>query len=343
MRIVFLIFSFYLSSVSVAQEVVKQGDFLGAETIDFLPDWFKTTFMDLSEDLEEANDKGRHVMIYFHQNGCPYCAKLVKDNFHDKKLVAKLQKDFDVIETNIWGDTGLSDWTGREFTEKEFSAHMKIQFTPTLVFLNPQGRTLLRLNGYQSIDKMHTTLDYIANKVYLKESYADYLNKLKKNKTGKLNSHTIFASPPHLLMRSENLPAQKVLAVFFEEPNCTQCDFFHAELMPLEQTQDYLQQMQVVRLNALSNEKLITPSGKRTTAKDWYEALKLTYKPAIVFFDKTGNEIIRKDAYFKQYHLHSIMDYVLTGAYKTQPNFQRYIEHKSDKLREQGITVDIWK
>jgi hypothetical protein len=37
------------------------------------------------------------------------------------------------------------------------------------------------------------------------------------------------------------------------------------------------------------------------------------------------------------------MDYVLTGAYKTQPNFQRYIEHKSDKLREQGITVDIWK
>jgi protein PhnA len=35
--------------------------------------------------------------------------------------------------------------------------------------------------------------------------------------------------------------------------------------------------------------------------------------------------------------------YELTGAYKTQPNFQRYIEHKSDKLREQGITVDIWK
>jgi thioredoxin-related protein len=93
--------------------------------------------MDFSEDLEEANDKGHHVMIYFHQNGCPYCAKLVKDNFHDKKLVAKLQKDFDVIEINMWGDTTLSDWTGKDFTEKEFSAHMKIQFTPTLVFLNP--------------------------------------------------------------------------------------------------------------------------------------------------------------------------------------------------------------
>jgi thioredoxin-related protein len=61
--------------MSVAQEVLKQGDFLGAKTVDVLPDWFKTTFMDFSEDLEEANDKGHHVMIYFHQNGCPYCAK----------------------------------------------------------------------------------------------------------------------------------------------------------------------------------------------------------------------------------------------------------------------------
>jgi hypothetical protein len=53
--------------VSVAQEVLKQGDFLGAKTVDVLPDWFKTTFMDFSEDLEEANDKGHHVMIYFHR------------------------------------------------------------------------------------------------------------------------------------------------------------------------------------------------------------------------------------------------------------------------------------
>ena len=37
------------------------------------------------------------------------------------------------------------------------------------------------------------------------------------------------------------------------------------------------------------------------------------------------------------------MTYVLSGEYKTQPNFQRYLEHKSDLLRAQGITVDIWK
>jgi thioredoxin-related protein len=113
--------------------------------------------------------------------------------------------------------------------------------------------------------------------------------------------------------------------------------------MKLDKTKEMLSQMQVVRFNAVSSEKLLTTDGKRTTASEWYDELKLTYKPAIVFFDKEGVEIIRKDAMFKEYHLHGIFSYVLSSAYIEQPNFQRYLEDKSDKLRDQGITVDIWK
>jgi Thioredoxin-related protein len=299
--------------------------------------------MDFSEDLEEATDENKHVMIYFHQNGCPYCAKLVEDNFSDKAIVAKLQKDFDVIETNMWGDRDLVDWTGREFSEKEFSAFMKVQFTPTTLFLNSKGDVVLRLNGYQSIDKMHATLDYISKKTYLNQSYASYINSLKKDKSGTLNTHPIFESGPHMLSRSERFPAHNYLAVFFEEPNCPECDVFHQTLMQLDQTKDLFKSMQVVQLNALSDEKLITPSGKRTTASQWYDDLKLTYKPAVVFFDKQGKEIIRKDAFFKEYHFTGIIEYVATEGYKHQSNFQRYLEERSDKLRAKGVTVDIWK
>jgi len=243
----------------------------------------------------------------------------------------------------MWGDRELIDWQGNDYIEKEFSAKMKIQFTPTLVFLNEKGDSVLRVNGYQSIDKMQATLDYVSNKIYLNQSYASYLNGLKKDSSGTLNANAIFESGPHLLARSKTLPANKYLAVFFEEPNCMECDFFHKNLLSLDQTQGYLKQMQVVRFNALSDDKLITPSGDRTTAKEWYDKLKLTYKPAIVFFDKEGVEVIRKDAYFKEYHLHGIMTYTLSGEYKHQSNFQRYLEEKSDKLRAKGITVDIWK
>ncbi|BAS67786.1 thioredoxin family protein [Bathymodiolus septemdierum thioautotrophic gill symbiont] len=335
MRIFFLIFILLSSHAYTAErKVVKDEP---------IPNWFKTTFMDFSEDLEEANENNRHIMIYFHQNGCPYCAKLVRDNFHDKPLVEKLKKNFDSIEVNMFGNRDLNDWMGREFSEKEFAVQMKIQFTPTLVFLNAKGKTLLRLNGYQSIKKMHATLGYISNKIYLKKSYVSYLSDLKKNKTGVLNANVHFESGPHLLMRNQTIPAQKVLAVFFEEPNCEECNNFHKNIMPLKQTQEYLKQMQVVRFNAFSDEKLITPTGKRTTAKDWYESLNLTYAPAVVFFDQYGKEIIRKDAFLKQFHWLSILEYVASADYKHQPEFQRYIIERGDRLRAQGVEVDIWK
>jgi hypothetical protein len=37
------------------------------------------------------------------------------------------------------------------------------------------------------------------------------------------------------------------------------------------------------------------------------------------------------------------MDYVASGAYKTQPNFQRYISGRADKIEAQGGHVDLWK
>ena len=209
--------------------------------------------------------------------------------------------------------------------------------------LNSDGDIVLRLNGYQSTQKMHSVLDYVSSKSYLNESFAKYINKSKQNVKGKLNKNPIFENGPHVLARSSALPAQSYLAVFFEEPNCAECDIFHSTIMQLDKTKELLKPMQVVRLNAISDEKVITPDGTRTTASKWYEELKLTYKPAIVFYDKEGIEIIRKDAMFKEYHLLGILTYVVSADYINQPNFQRYLEQKSDLLREQGITVDIWK
>ena len=45
------------------------------------PEWFKVSFLDLYEDIAEAADENRRVMIYFFQDGCPYCKKLLEDNF----------------------------------------------------------------------------------------------------------------------------------------------------------------------------------------------------------------------------------------------------------------------
>lgn len=340
---IILVISLLFSLQAISSEKPR-GEFLGGQFVEVMPNWFKATFLDFAEDIEEAADEGRHVMIYFHQNGCPYCAKLVNDNFHNKLVVTKLKKDFDVIETNMWGDRDLADWEGREFTEKEFSAFMRVQFTPTIIFLNKEGQVVLRLNGYQSSEKLMSALDYVSAKKYYEVSFAQYKNSIEKVKVGKLsNDNKIFEKGPHDLARSSENPANKHLAVFFEEPACGDCDDFHKRIMTLERTDELFKPMKVIRLNAHSGEKIVTPSGNHITAKQWYDELKLTYKPSVVFFNKEGGEVIRKDAMFKSFHFHGIINYVTSGAYKSQPSFQRYLEHASDVLRDSGITVDIWE
>ena len=87
---------------------------------------------------------------------------------------------------------------------------------------------------------------------------------------------------------------------------------------------------------------MITPDGRKTTARNWANELKVAYVPSVVVFD-AGKEVIRIEAFMKSFHFQSALDYVSSGAYKTQPNLQRFIRARADALRERGVAVDIWK
>ena len=77
------------------------------------PAWFKESFLDMREDIAEATKSGRRLMLYFHQDGCPYCAKLLRENFGDKAIADKTRKHFDVIAINLWGDREVTDLAGK--------------------------------------------------------------------------------------------------------------------------------------------------------------------------------------------------------------------------------------
>ncbi len=336
----------FISSLLIAKE---QGKFFGAKSIEQMPAWFKESFLDISDDLNEASAQARHVIVYFHQDGCPYCAKLVEDNFQNPALVKKLRARFDVVEMNMWGDREITDWQGQTMSEKGFASKMKIQFTPTLLFLSDKGEVILRLNGYQSSSKMHDILDYITSKSYQKQNFAQYKNNNYKEPAQKVQTPfnfempSYFDKPPFILSRSEIFLAPRLLGIIFTKKNCTDCKYFYQNLIKNPKIEKRLKQMQIVSLEISPAQKIITPNGKRTTADKWYESLKLTDIPALVIFNEAGREIIRKDAYLKTFHFESILDYALSDAYKSESSFQRFIEHKAEKLRARGIDVDIWK
>ncbi len=126
------------------------------------PDWFVDSFLDIREDVAEAAAVDKRVILYFYQDGCPYCKKLLDINLSRHETVEKMRGRFNVIAINMWGDREVTDFDGAATTEKAFARALRVMFTPTLLFLNERADVVLRVNGYYAPHKFNTALDYAA-------------------------------------------------------------------------------------------------------------------------------------------------------------------------------------
>jgi thioredoxin-related protein len=130
------------------------------------PTWFKPTFLDFRDDAREAGAANKHLMLYVGQNGCPWCKRLVEVNFRDMAIVERMQRSIDAIEINIVGSRDTVWFDGIHASEKVLAAKLKVRYTPTLLFFDERGYTVLRLNGYYEPERFLLALDYVANRSY---------------------------------------------------------------------------------------------------------------------------------------------------------------------------------
>ncbi len=305
------------------------------------PQWFKNSFLDLREDLDEASAEGKRLLFYFYQDGCPYCEKLINTNFAQREITEKTRQHFEVIAINMWGDRIVTTQDGEELSEKAFAVRQRIQFTPTLLFLDEMGDEVLRVNGYYPPHRFTAALDYAAGKSPQQIPFREWLAQRQPvAASGKLHREKRFLPYPYSLQRK---PGNKPLLVLFEQKECAPCDELHGEALRRIESQPLIAQFDVAVIDIWSKEKVTIPAGVTMSENLWAKQLGIQYAPSLVFFDAQGNEVFRTEAYLRPFHLQSAMEYVTSGSYKTQPEFQRYVQDRADHLREQGIEVDIWK
>lgn len=301
------------------------------------PAWFKNTFLDLDEDLREARAAGKRLLLYFYQDGCPYCKKLMEDNLGQRSIADKMQGYFDVIPLNIWGDRELTSLDGQTMSEKDYAAGQKVMFTPTLVVLDETGKPVLRMNGYYPPHRFTAALDYAGGRHEREMSLAEYAKDADlRPARATLHEDAAYLKPEALAAKR-----QRPLLVLFEQKQCADCDVLHEDIFAQAESRPLLVKFDIVLLDRWSTASIRTPDGKATTAADWARALGIQYAPALVFFDRAGREVFRSEAWLRRFHTQSVLDYVASGSYRTQPNFQRFIEDRADELRAQGVVVDI--
>lgn len=307
-----------------------------------IPKWFSESFLDLRDDVRDAAKEGRRLMLYFGQDGCPYCKALMKVTFGDAAIVAKTRRHFTPIALNLWGDREVTWVDGRKLTEKELAKSLRVQFTPTLLFFDEKGGVVLRLNGYSPPEKFRVAIDYVSGRMEGKQSFTDYLAGLPAEAgAAALASEPFFERGPPDLPRA--LKAGKPVIAVFERKSCRDCTELHREGFARPEVKRLLGGFRVVQLDLLGEREVVTPEGRRSTERDWARALQVVNTPSFVFFGRDGKEVFRADGYLRPFHLASTLDYVASGAYRDEPSFQRFIQKRADKLRAAGAKVDLWE
>ncbi len=306
-----------------------------------IPRWFTESFLDIGEDIRDAARDGRRLMLYFGQDGCPYCRKLMLINFSQRSIVEKTRRHFVAIALDIWGAREVTWLDGRVLPEKEFARLLDVQFTPTLVFFDEQGAVVARLNGYYPPHLFEAVLDYAAGEAARGETLAAYLKRAARAPaSARLHEEAFFVKPPYDLARKLG---GKPIAVVFETTGCAACDELHREGFKRAGVRSLLAQFDVARFALGAPTELTTPDGRTTTANAWATELGVAYTPTVIFFDDRGTEVFRIDAYLRPFHLASSLDYVASGAYRNEPSFQRFIQGRAERLRERGDKVELWR
>ena len=150
--------------------------------------WFLESFLDLSEDLDDAAKAGKRFVIMWELKGCPYCKETHFVNFARPEISDYIRANFEVLQLNIIGSRIVTDFDGAKLPEKDMAAKYGVRFTPTFQFfaeraagmkdLAPQKREVARAPGYLRPEDFIAMFRYVREKAYRGKSFRDYVKSL---------------------------------------------------------------------------------------------------------------------------------------------------------------------
>jgi len=316
---------------------VAKGKVTGA-LISEHPAWFKESFLDIGDDVDEAAEAGKHVILFMHLNGCPYCYRMTEENFKHAPYTGFIKENFDVIQLNIKGDREIAFDAETSVSEKQLATMLKVRYTPTVIFLNSDNKTVLRLNGYRSVRDFGYALEYVQQKAYMETTLARFIDSRPPKEQYSFRNH-----PQLKQITNLQSVAGSPLAILFEDSHCDLCDELHDGHLQRPGVRSVLENFTFVRLDARSTTPIIDPDGNETTPRAFAEKLGLSYRPGIVLYDR-GKEVSRIDGLLYSYHFEETLRYIGERHYDKYPkSFYDYLDVRTKQLLAEGKNVDLSK
>ena len=134
----------------------------------------------------------------------------------------------------------------------------------------------------------------------------------------------------------------KLLAILWEQRGCPYCREMHRVNFQIPEIVSYIRDnFAVLQLNLWGDREVTDFDGEAVSEKRLARKQRVSFTPTIVFVDDTGEEVFRMPGYFKPFHFLGMFEYVRAKGYDKEP-FQRWLQAKADRMREEGKEVIMW-
>ena len=326
------LFAALAMSLPLAAAESPRGQIIGG-AVHAAPAWFKQSFLDIAEDVAEASEADKHVLLFFQLNGCPYCDRMLRESFEAEPLSSLIQTHFDAISINVRGDREIAFNDEIEVTEKELSEILAVYSTPAILFLDDNNKTVARVNGYRAPERFRQVLEYVSTRAYRDSSLADFLRT-------RLDKSVYRPRPNPLFSDITDLSGiDGPLMVIFEDGACYDCDEFHDGILGHALVHKEVEAFTIVRLDADSDEAIIDVDGTTTTPAGLAQKHNMVYRPGILAFDR-GELVRRVDSLLFPHHFKENMRFV-AGGFHRRMDYQTYSAQRTEELLSQGIDIDL--
>lgn len=173
--LVLVLFSW--TSVSASEGAYLGGDGLHKQV------WFYDSFLDMGEDLQDAADTGKGLIVLFEQVGCPYCKELHEVNFNREEIVSLIQEKFLVVQIDLFGSREVVDFDGEVLEERDLARKWRANFTPTTAIFPPASAGVedwfeaqaLMLPGYLKPFHYMSALEFVESGAYTETDFQRFL------------------------------------------------------------------------------------------------------------------------------------------------------------------------
>lgn len=98
------------------------------------PTWLRDSFLDMREDLAEANALGLRLAVIVEQRGCIYCTRMHNEVFPIPVIDKMIRDNYYFVQINMFGDLEVTDFDGEVLKEQDMVQKWGVFFTPTILF-----------------------------------------------------------------------------------------------------------------------------------------------------------------------------------------------------------------